>query len=79
MATRAVVARAAELDVAHADACLALAPSELKTAVAHQIAWFEKVRKNDTLIATTLPPLTVADVKLLKSFQQTRCGITISA
>ena len=65
--------------VAHADAYLALAPSELKTAVAHQIAWFKKVQKNYTRVATTLPPLTVADVKLLKSFQQTKCGITFSA
>src|SRR5215813_1812657 len=39
--------------VAHQAAYLALAPSELKTAVAHQIAWFKKVQKNYTSIATT--------------------------
>jgi hypothetical protein len=64
--------------VAHADAYLALAPSEIKTAVKHQIAWFKKVQKNYTSIATTLAPMTVADVRLLKTFQETKCGIKFS-
>lgn len=49
-----------------------------ETAVAHQIAWFQKVQKDYTSIATTLAPMTVADVKQLKTFQETRCGITFS-
>jgi hypothetical protein len=64
--------------VAHSDKYLALAPSAIKTAVAHQIAWFKKVQKNYASIATTLAPMTVADVRQLKTFQETKCGITFS-
>jgi hypothetical protein len=64
--------------VAHRARYLALAPSSIKTAVAHQIAWFQKVQKDYTSIATTLAPMTVADVKQLKTFQETKCGITFS-
>src|SRR5438128_7955443 len=49
------------------DRYLALAPSEIKTAVKHQIAWFAKV------------PMTVAEVNKITRFERMRCGITFGA
>ena len=64
--------------VANGDRYIALAPSEIKTAVRHQIAWFKNIKANNYSKTTPLAPLTIADVKLLTSFQKTKCGIRFS-
>jgi hypothetical protein len=66
-----------DVAVANGDHFVAIAPSEIKTAVRHQIAWFKKVKANHYAQTTALAPMTLADVKAISNFERTKCGITI--
>ena len=61
--------------VAGHDRYLALAPSEIKTAVKHQLAWFARVKRNKYALSTPLAPLTIADIHRITNFERTKCGI----
>ena len=62
--------------VANRSRYLAIAPSEIRTAVKHQLAWFARVKANKYAPNTPLAPLTIADIRLITNFERTRCGIT---
>lgn len=64
--------------VANASRYIALAPSSIKTAVRHQMAYFRNIKANNYSRTTPLAPMTLADVKKLTDFQRTKCGITFS-
>jgi hypothetical protein len=64
--------------VAHGDRFIALAPSEIKTAVRHEIAWFKRLKANNYSRTTPLAPWTVAEVAQITKFEKTKCGITFS-
>jgi hypothetical protein len=57
---------------------ISLAPSSIKTAVKHQVAWYVKVRATTTRGRTPYSPLTFADIRDLTNFQVTECGITFA-
>jgi hypothetical protein len=65
--------------VANRSRYLAIAPSEIKTAVKHQLAWFARVKANKYAPNTPLAPLTIADIRLITNFERTRCGISFGA
>jgi hypothetical protein len=60
---------------AHGDEFIALAPSSIKTAVKHQIAYFKHIKANHYSKTTPLAPMTLADVKKITDFERTQCGI----
>jgi hypothetical protein len=64
--------------VANGDRLIALAPSSIKTAEKHQIAYFKRVKANHYVRTTPLAPLTLAENGQLTTFQKTKCGITFS-
>jgi uncharacterized protein (UPF0333 family) len=64
--------------VANGSKYIALAPSSIKTAVRHQIAYFKNIKARNYSKSTPLAPMTLADVKKLNNFQRTKCGITFS-
>ena len=54
---------------------LAITPSEIKTAMAHELVWFAHMKAwHDGPIASSLPMM-VADAEKLSAFQRTKCGI----
>jgi len=61
--------------VAHGDKYIALAPSSIKTAVRHQIAYFKNIKARNYSKTTPLAPMTLADVKKITDFERTQCGI----
>ena len=65
--------------VANRDRYLALAPSEIRTAVKHQLAWFAKVKANHYDLRTPPAPMTIADVHKITNFERTKCGITFGS
>ena len=64
--------------VANGDKYIALAPSSIKTAVTHQIAYFKHIKANHYSKTTPLAPMTLADVKKITNFERTQCGITFA-
>ena len=64
---------------AHGDKFIAIAPSSIKTAVTHQIAYFRHIKANHYSKTTPLAPMTLADVKKITDFERTQCGIRFSA
>ena len=64
--------------VAHGGKYIALAPSSIKTAVKHQIAYFKHIKANNYSRTTPLAPMTLADVKKITNFERTKCGITFA-
>jgi hypothetical protein len=64
--------------VADGDRFIALAPSSIKTAVRHEIAWFRNIKANHYSKNTPLAPMTLGDVKKITKFERTECGITFS-
>lgn len=64
--------------IANGDRLIALAPSSIKTAEKHQIAYFKRVKANGYARTTPLAPLTLAENGQLVTFQKTKCGITFS-
>jgi hypothetical protein len=65
-----------DLAVAQGDRFIDLAPSEIKTAVKHEIAWFKRLKANHYSRNTPLAPLTLAEVKQITNFEKTKCGIS---
>jgi hypothetical protein len=57
---------------------LTLAPSSIKTAVKHQLAWFANVKANHYSLRTPIAPMTIGDVKKITEFERTKCGIKFS-
>jgi hypothetical protein len=57
---------------------ISLAPSSIKKAVKHQVAWYVKVRANHYSRKTPYSPLTFADIRELTNFQVTERGITFA-
>jgi hypothetical protein len=55
---------------------IALAPTSIKTAVKHQIAWYIKVKANHYSKTTPYRPLTSVDTRKLIVFESTHCGVT---
>lgn len=54
---------------------IALAPSSIKTAVAHEMAYFAHIKANHYSQTTPLTPWTVAEVTMITNFEKTKCGI----
>jgi hypothetical protein len=54
---------------------IALAPSSIKTAVAHEMAYFSHIKANHYAQSTPLAPWTLAEVKKITNFEKTQCGI----
>jgi hypothetical protein len=67
-----------DLAVAQGDRFIALAPSEIKTAVTHEVAWFKRLKANHYSRNTPLGSLTLAEVKQITNFEKTKCGIKFS-
>ncbi len=65
--------------VANGSTYIALAPSSIKTAVVHQMAYFRHIKANHYSKTTPLAPMTLADVKKLTDFERTQCGIKFTA
>ena len=64
--------------VANGSKYIALAPSSIKTAVRHQIAYFKNIKARNYSKTTPLAPMTLADVKKITDFERTQCGIKFS-
>jgi hypothetical protein len=62
--------------VAGGERFIALAPSSIKTATKHEIAYFRHIKANHYSKTTPLAPWTLAEVKQINTFQRTQCGIT---
>jgi hypothetical protein len=60
------------------DRFIAIAPSSIKTAVRHQVAYFRHVKANHYSKTTPLAPLTVGEATQITNFEKTQCGITFS-
>ena len=54
---------------------IALAPSSIKTAVAHEMAYFSHLKANHYAQSTPLAPWTLVEVKKISNFEKTQCGI----
>ena len=54
---------------------IALAPSSIKTAVTHEMAYFVHLKANHYAQSTSLAPWTLAEVKQITNFEKTQCGI----
>jgi hypothetical protein len=67
-----------DVAVANGGKFIALAPSSIKTAVRHQIAYFKNIKANHYSRTTPLAPMTLADVKKITDFERTKCGITFA-
>jgi hypothetical protein len=67
-----------DLAVAQGDRFIALAPTEIKTAVKHEIVWFKHIKANHYSRMTPLAPWTLAEVKQITNFEKTKCGIRFS-
>ncbi len=61
--------------VAQRSRLIALAPSEIKKAVTHEMAWFARVKANHYSKATPLGSWTIAEVGQITNFERTKCGI----
>ena len=57
---------------------IALAPSSIKTAVKHEIAWFRRIKANHYSNQTPLGSFSLSDNKKITNFEKTQCGITFS-
>jgi hypothetical protein len=57
---------------------IALAPSSIKTAVAHEMAYFAHIKANHYAKTTPLAPWTIAEVNKITNFEKTQCGIKFS-
>jgi hypothetical protein len=64
--------------VANGSKYIALAPTSIKTAVVHQIAYFRHIKANHYSRTTPLAPMTLADIKRISNFERTQCGITFA-
>ncbi len=64
-----------DMAVANGSKFIALAPSSIKTAVTHQIAYYKHIKANHYSKTTPLAPMTLADVKKITDFERTQCGI----
>ena len=76
--TTAAQSRRSDAAVANGDEYIALAPSSIKTAVTHQVAYYKHIKANHYSTATPLAPMTLADVKKVTNFEKTQCGITFA-
>jgi hypothetical protein len=61
------------------DRFIALAPSSIRTAVKHEIAYFRHIKANHYSRTTPLAPWTLAEVHQVTDFEKTQCGIKFSA
>jgi len=57
---------------------IALAPSSIRTAVKHEIAWFRRIKANHYSNQTPLGSFSLSDNKKITNFERTQCGITFS-
>jgi hypothetical protein len=57
---------------------IALAPSSIRTAVKHEIAWFRRIKANHYSNQTPLGSFSLSDNKKITNFEKTQCGITFS-
>ena len=58
---------------------IALAPSSIRTAVKHEIAWFRRIKANPHYSnQTPLGSFSLSDNKKIANFEKTQCGITFS-
>jgi kynureninase len=64
-----------DLAATQGDRFIAIAPSEIKTAVTHEIAWFKRIKANHYSRTTPLGSWTLAEVKQITNFEKTKCGI----
>ncbi len=64
-----------EYALAHRNQLLSITPAVIKTAQAHELAFFARLKANHYSPTTPLAPMTIADVKQLSAFQRTKCGI----
>jgi hypothetical protein len=56
---------------------VAAAPSEIKKAMIHEMAWFARIKANHYSKATPLGSWTVAEVGKITNFERTKCGIKV--
>ncbi len=61
--------------VAQRSRLIALAPSEIRKAVTHEMAWFARIKANRYSKATPLGSWTTAEVGQITNFERTKCGI----
>jgi hypothetical protein len=54
---------------------LAVAPSDIKKALTHELAWFARIKANHYSKSTPLAPWTVTEVGQITNFERTKCGI----
>ena len=76
--TPAMWKKVVDAAVANGSTYIALAPSSIKSAVVHQMAYFRHIKANHYSKTTPLAPMTLADVKKITNFERTQCGITFS-
>ena len=57
---------------------IALAPSSIKAAVTHEMAYFSHLKANHYAQSTPLAPMTPAEATKITSFEKTQCGIKFS-
>lgn len=67
--------RLVDTAVAERSHLIAVAPSEIKTALTHELAWFARIKANHYSKATPLGSWTTAEVRLITNFERTKCGI----
>jgi len=60
------------------DRLIAIAPSPIKTAVRHEIAYFRHIKANHYSKTTPLAPMTAAEAGQITNFEKTQCGIKFS-
>ena len=61
--------------VAERSHLIAVAPSEIKKALTHELAWFARIKANHYSKATPLGSWTSAEVGQITNFERTKCGI----
>ena len=61
------------------DRFIALAPSSIRTAVKHEIAFFRHINANHYSNQTPLGSYSLSNIKKITNFEKTQCGITFSA
>ena len=61
--------------VAERSHLIAVAPSEIKKALTHELAWFARIKANHYSKATPLGSWTPAEVGQITNFERTKCGI----
>lgn len=61
--------------VANRNRLLAVAPSEIKKALSHELGWFVRIKANHYSKATPLGSWTSAEIAEITNFERTKCGI----